>query len=88
MRRIVLVTGAGASHALGRDKKPLPLMPEWSRRLSAAMDAHETGLSNALGLKTDSGPEFEQNLGAFLAWANDLPLVERFLPLGADRAAN
>src|SRR5881296_3791317 len=64
---LVLVTGAGASTEFGSDRRPLPLMAEWSEKLVRKMfdtGADQYGLS---GLRTGmAGPEFEAALGDFL----------------------
>lgn len=64
---LVLITGAGASTEFGSDRKPLPLMPQWSETLVNKMfdsGADQYGLS---GLRTGmTGPQFEAALGDFL----------------------
>ncbi len=66
---LVLVTGAGASHNLGREDKPLPLMPEWSDELCSALDAAESRLAHRCRLAPGmSSVEFETALGELLRW--------------------
>lgn len=83
-RRLVLITGAGASRNFGRgegriivgglDGPPLPLMADWSNRLVATLDSGEEGLASAIGLRRDmDGEEFEEALGQFLQWTQAFP---------------
>jgi hypothetical protein len=80
--RLVLVTGAGASRKLG-DPEPLPLMPDWSDRLCAALDERERGLAAAIHLTPGlSSEDFEQSLGELTRWQEMRGLNERFEGLG------
>lgn len=95
-RRLVLITGAGASRNFGRgegrvivgrqDGPPLPLMADWSNRLVATLDAGEKGLALAIGLRPDmDGEEFEEALGQFLKWTQAPPSTGPFRQLDRDR---
>lgn len=82
-KRLVLVTGAGASRNLG--KTPIALMTDWAGRLARKLNKAETGLASRLGLDDSSiSPEdFEEALGAFVQWANDgIDLAKRFSEVG------
>lgn len=84
-RRVVLITGAGASRRLGKDEE-MPLMIEWGASLEKALDAAENGLAQACGLTNPSETEaFERSLGDLLTWGRGIPLDERFLPLTGSR---
>jgi hypothetical protein len=81
-RRILIITGAGASRDLGRDG-PLPLMSDWATRLGNELNSDLPGSAAVLGLDQPlDGEQFEENLGSFLHWEESLPLVERYLPFG------
>jgi len=85
---LVLITGAGASRELGGAQQFLPLMTDWAAILRKALDQEELGLSALVGIhEGQTGPEFEQAVGDFLAWHQILPLAARYLPFGLDRAA-
>ncbi len=85
---LVLITGAGASRELGGAQQSLPLMTDWAAILRKALDQEELGLSALVGIhEGQTGPEFEQAVGDFLAWHQVLPLAARYLPFGLDRAA-
>lgn len=85
MDRLLLITGAGASRALGTDDRPMPLMPDWAQEVRQALDRSGLGTAQALGLRQgQTGPEFETAVGDFLKWQRVLPLAARFLPLGFD----
>ncbi|HEV7772103.1 MAG TPA: hypothetical protein VGO48_02305 [Conexibacter sp.] len=75
--RLLLITGAGASHRLSLiEDEPLPLMHDWALRLRAKIGpgfSSMTGLSGA----TD-GVEFEETLGALFRWSDSLVDIERF----------
>jgi hypothetical protein len=63
---VVLVTGAGASRALGVNGKPMPLMGDWSDHLVRKL-GQRVGYREATGLKSGmSGEAFEARLGKFL----------------------
>jgi hypothetical protein len=49
---LVIVTGAGASRELG-DPDPLPLMADWSNRLTDALNAEDDGLAGRRALSPD-----------------------------------
>jgi len=81
-KRVVLITGAGASRGLGADK-PMPLMPDWAGILSHDIDESNPGISEVLGIREGiSGEEFEENLGKFLQWQQSFPLNDRFKRFG------
>ncbi len=73
-RRLVLITGAGASRNLGKGG-PLPLMGDWARILSGDLgaDAKAIGLSPQI-----SGEAFEKLVGSFLKWSQGHDLNGRF----------
>jgi hypothetical protein len=81
---LVLITGAGASTEFGSDRKPLPLMPQWSESLVKKMfdsGADQYGLS---GLRTGmTGPEFEIALGDFLRRAEAFAQIRDVVALTA-----
>lgn len=82
-RRLVLVTGAGASRQFGEGGRPLPLMADWSDALVTALDRSEPKLADTIGLRSGlRGEEFEEALGAFLRWTQTLDATERFLQVG------
>ncbi len=76
--RVMILTGAGASTALGRDK-PLAMMSEWATSL-----VEELGYAaELLGLTPSmDGDRFEAALGRFLRFAEALPTVEPLHKLG------
>lgn len=77
--KLVLITGAGASRRLGADGDLLPLMPDWSDRLCAALNEQENGLADACCLRSGlDGEEFEQALGLLLRWRRVRSLEQRF----------
>ena len=85
LRRVVLVTGAGASTDLGKGK-PLPLMAKWANILLGDMQRAVPGMPAAFGFGPDmSGPEFEEILGAMLRWQGTFPLNRRFERVGDPR---
>jgi hypothetical protein len=55
-RRIVVVTGAGASRNLGA-KGELPLMADWAGILVEDVDKAEPGLASAIGLSSGLGAQ-------------------------------
>jgi hypothetical protein len=84
--KILLITGAGASHNLGLNE-PLPLMSNWADSLCIALDEREKSLADACLLTPGmSGPEFETNLGLLLRWEKVRYLEERFQQLGGPQA--
>ena len=77
-RRFVIITGAGASTALGAGS-PLPMMAEWSSDVRGRINGIEQGLAETIGLQADMlGDVFEDRLGLFLEWKATLPLVRKF----------
>lgn len=85
MDELLLITGAGASRAMGADDRPMPLMPDWAQEVRQALDQSGLGMAQALGLRHgQTGPEFEAAIGEFLKWQRVLPLAARYLPLGFD----
>lgn len=82
-RRLVLVTGAGASRHFGEGDRPLPLMADWSDALVTALNRSESDLADTIGLRSGlSGEEFEEALGAFLRWTQTFDATRRFLRVG------
>jgi len=76
-RRILLITGAGASTELGKDgDPPLPLMAEWAERLRTKIGPD---LSEMTGLiAAHDGVAFEETLGALMRWHQGLDAMSRF----------
>ena len=86
---LVLVLDAGASHDLGCDNKPLPLMQDWNIVLRRALDERDARLSGLVGIhEGDDGPTFEKALGDFLKWQGIFELAARFEPFGLDDPIN
>lgn len=78
---VLILTGAGASTALGKDK-PLVMMSEWASSLVDAL-GHAAGL---LKLSPSMrGDEFEAALGRFIRFAEALPSIEPLHTLGGAR---
>lgn len=85
---LLLITGAGASRDLGKDK-PMPLMPDWSNALCAALDEQEASLARSCHLVPGmDGPEFEKNLGLLIRYEQTRHLEERFQDLGGQEAGS
>ena len=81
MSKLVLVTGAGASRELGRDRE-LPLMSEWSELLCEELDGREQGLAQAVGLRAQmDSVEFERALGSLTTYARSRELAPRYFGL-------
>jgi hypothetical protein len=81
-RRLLIITGAGASRNLGAGK-PVPLMSDWNRILIGALDQREQGLSWAVGLSANmNGPQFEDQVGRILEWSRLPEHFEGFGGLG------
>lgn len=83
---LVLVTGAGASTAFGKDGGRVPMMAEWSEALIRSLGTRDSSYLAATGLTPGlSGPEFEERLGAFLrsvlAFSEIEPLLEPSLQM-------
>ena len=79
---LVLVTGAGASTDFGSDRKPLPLMAQWSQELLKKLFDSGADIHDLSGLKTGmSGPDFEAALGLFLRRADAFAQVRDIIPL-------
>ena len=74
---LLLITGAGASRDLNAaDAEPLPLMQDWATRLRAALGP---GLAQMTTLdKAETGPDFEETLGALFRWRDSLGDAGRF----------
>lgn len=90
-RRVLVITGAGASRSLGRDSQVMPLMTDWANSLCTDLDQAEEGLADAIGLFPDlPGDKFEDFLGHFLALRAFSPQLKRLGRLGAEglRAGN
>lgn len=85
-RRLVLITGAGASRHFGEGDRPLPLMADWCDALVTALNRSEPALADTIGLRLGlSGQEFEEALGAFLRWSQTFDTIERFVQVGRSR---
>lgn len=83
-RRVLIVTGAGASHELGRDQ-PVPLMGDWAAGMQTEIEAAAAGSSSLLGITSGvSSEEFEANLGNFLRWRQAMPLLDRYVTFGGN----
>ncbi len=81
-RRLVLVTGAGASVALGKDRE-LPLMTGWADAISTALDEVEPTLASALNLNPGmSSEDFERTLGELLSAFRAVSLIKRYIYIG------
>ncbi|MET0602384.1 MAG: SIR2 family protein [Baekduia sp.] len=79
----VLVTGAGASTALGHPERALPMMAGWAAELRAELETRRRGLAQAAGLTEGMDAEaFEEAVGALLRWRSARPLIERFDGVG------
>ena len=77
--RVLILTGAGASTALGSDGVPLVMMSEWATSLIAELGY----AAQLLGLREGmAGNEFEGALGRFIAFANALQFIEPLHDLG------
>jgi hypothetical protein len=77
---LVLVTGAGASHAFALDPTKLPLMRAWSDALVSKISARSWSYLEASGLEQGlDGPDFETRLGRFLQMERALPKIEQVL---------
>jgi hypothetical protein len=63
---LVLVTGAGASHDFGGNRRPLPLMPGLSEALVRELQTHPGYLEATRLQQGLDGQEFERRLGRFL----------------------
>src|SRR5579871_1804187 len=84
-RRLLLITGAGASTGFGKTE-PLPMMPGWNDRLCDELDARGPGLADAAHLARGmDGEAFEQALGLVLDWQQAQPLAARFRGLACGR---
>jgi hypothetical protein len=76
---VVVVTGAGASRALGADGQPVAMMPQWATDLVGRLGE----AANVLGLSADmDGPAFEAAIGRFLTFTTALPRVAALGTLG------
>jgi SIR2-like domain len=86
-KHALLITGAGASHDLGRDG-PMPLMDDWARHLRTVVDEGEEGLADAAGLRPAmSAEDFERAIGALLRWDETRELRDQFRGLAAPTPA-
>jgi hypothetical protein len=82
-KRLVLITGAGASVNFGAAHTSLPLMAGWSDALVTALDEQEAGLAATIGLRPGlRGDEFEAVIGDFLRWTQTFDVTKRFLNVG------
>jgi hypothetical protein len=85
---LVLVTGAGASTAFGSNRKPLPLMAQWSDLIVKKLFDSAIDTLDLSGLKPGmSGPDFEAALGRFLTRAEAFEQIRDIIPL-ASKAPN
>lgn len=73
---LVLVTGAGASRELGHPDMPLPLMTDWAQRLRKDIGEPLSAMTGLAAAET--GPDFEETLGALFRWLEALELSEKF----------
>ena len=69
--KFAVLTGAGASRDLSSSPdEPLPLMSDWAQRLRERLGPE---LSQMATLNhAESGPDFEETLGALFRWAEML----------------
>jgi hypothetical protein len=82
-RRVLVVTGAGASQGIASREGALPLMRAWATGLREALDEGDRGVADVIGLKVDlDGDLFEERLGDFLAFQANLGLVHGLRRLG------
>lgn len=82
-RRILVLTGAGASVNLGVGQKKVPMMSSWASDLVTKLGAR----ADQIGLRPDMpGEDFEKALGSFLAFEKALPLTQPLAHLGAPGA--
>jgi hypothetical protein len=80
--RVVVITGAGASCALG-DEAPMPLMNTWPTSLRDDLEAALGGSARVLGLDEEmTGEGFEDALGPFLQWQRSFHLNRKFRDFG------
>ncbi len=85
----VLVTGAGASTALGHPGHALPLMADWAAELRAELERKQPNLADAAGLTAGIDAQtFEETLSTLLQWRDLRPLNERFEGLGGPDPGN
>jgi hypothetical protein len=83
MTHFVIVTGAGASSSLGPEARPIPLMVGWSDLVREELDRSDKGLAAAIGLHPgQTSEEFEEIVGAYLNYQNQMDLFERFVLIG------
>ncbi len=81
-RRVLILTGAGASRNVGSGK-PLPVMHEWALALRSEVDSRLGGLSDAIGLIDGlASEEFEEVVGALFSLTSSMTSVDRFVALG------
>ncbi len=74
-RRVLFVTGAGASVNLGADGRSLPLMSGCATELVGALGIR----AEQIGITPDmAGDAFEAKPGRFLAFEQALPIVGEF----------
>jgi hypothetical protein len=82
-RRVLILTGAGASSNLGANGSHLPMMSSWASDLVRDVGPR----AEQIRLRPDMpGEEFEQELGRFLAFERSFPLIEPFAHLGTTGA--
>jgi len=82
-KKLVLITGAGASTFLGRKDQSLPMMGQWSDAIIGALDKVERNLAEGVHLVQGLSSEaFERTLGEFLQLQRTLPLIESYQSLG------
>lgn len=81
---LLLVTGAGASRELGQNQIPMPLMDDWRKDLIRRLQ--QASLRDAIDvidlINIDKPEQFEERIGAFLAWQRSLPVARSLLALG------
>lgn len=80
--RLLVLTGAGASHNLAAlPDEPLPLMEDWARRFRERIGPDLTSMSTLD--RAESGIDFEKTLGALFAWEAGLDEMERFAAMAS-----
>lgn len=85
MRYMLLVTGSGATAALGKGDAPIAEMGAWAGSLVDDLQVAVPGAAAQIGLARGMRPdEFESNLGQFLAYERCLGVVARFGPLSCN----
>ena len=72
--KLVLITGAGATHEFGANARKVPMMAEWSNSLIDKLGEASGSYIEATGLTRNiDGPEFEKLNRSFLALNLGIP---------------